>query len=161
MPSSPTPPRRRRSSSAGSPRTMHRPKADRPRSSACCKACRRVPRPWKGRLMANHDDLDLIHLFGLSAEEASGLGLDLSAQSEAEDGRRKPEERARHFRLPTPASRPGGEPVPPAGTPGLVAHAPDGSPAAAHAPGAGRTLTSDAVSDELALLAMLECSQTR
>src|SRR5919202_3499159 len=30
--------------------------------------------------MASHEDLDLIRLFGLSAEEASGLGLDPSVQ---------------------------------------------------------------------------------
>ena len=54
--------------------------------------------------MASPDDLDLIRLFGLSAEEAGGLGLAPSAQREAEDGRRKTEERARDFRLPPPAS---------------------------------------------------------
>src|SRR5436190_1186449 len=107
MPSSPTPARRRRSSSAGAPRTMI---ARWPRSSACCKASRRVPRPWKGRPMASHDDLDLIRLFGLSAEEAGGLGLAPSAQREAEDGRRKTEDgrqrAASVSHLPPPASPP-------------------------------------------------------
>ena len=31
--------------------------------------------------MASHDDLDLIRLFGLSAEEAGGLGLAPSTQA--------------------------------------------------------------------------------
>ena len=55
--------------------------------------------------MASHDDLDLIRLFGLSAEEASGLGLAPSTQSEVEDARRKTDERAHPFHLPPPTSR--------------------------------------------------------
>src|SRR5919199_1532337 len=117
MPSLPTPPRRRPSSSAGSPQTMM---AGWPRSSACCKACRRAPRSWKGRPMASHEDLDLIRLFGLSAEEASGLGLDPSVQPP----RPAPSERRSAARGPAPvAPRRSGahaEPVAPEGAPGIV-----------------------------------------
>src|SRR5919202_1219150 len=117
MPSSPTPPRRRPSSSAGSPPTMM---AGRPHSSACCKACRRAPRPWKGRPMASHDDFDLIRLFGLSAEEANGLGLDPSGQPP----RPAPAERRSAVPGPVPVAqrRPGAhaEPISPEDAPGIV-----------------------------------------
>src|SRR5437763_9862557 len=119
MPSSPTPPRRRPSSSAGSPPTMM---GGWPRSSACCKACRRAPRPWKGRPMASHDDLDLIRLFGLSAEEASGLGLDPSVQPPRPAPAAPAERRLAARPARVAQRRPGAhaEPVSPEGAPGIV-----------------------------------------
>src|SRR5437764_7836545 len=169
-PSSPTPARHRPSSSAGSPRTMQRSKAARPRSSACCKACRRAPLLWKGPLMANHDDLYLISLFGLSAEEATGLGLGPSGQPPRAGGlpahaERSPAARPAAQQHPTGAHA---EPVPPAGAAGFVAYAPEGSQAAAHAPEAERSYRPQADRDadrarresELALLAMFESADT-
>ena len=70
--------------------------------------------------MASHDDLDLIRLFGLSAEEASGLGLDPSVQPP----RPAPSERRSAARGPAPvAPRRSGahaEPVGPEGAPVIV-----------------------------------------
>src|SRR5205809_8077201 len=106
--------------------------------------------------MASHDDLDLIRLFGLSAEEAGGLGLAPSAQPPraappVSGGLPAPAERssaarpAAQQRLSGFSPGPTGalaEPVPPAPA------APDGSMAAAGAQGADR-----GIDDELALLA--------
>ncbi|HKC76607.1 MAG TPA: Hpt domain-containing protein, partial [Chloroflexota bacterium] len=69
--------------------------------------------------MASHDDLDLIRLFGLSAEEASGLGLAPSAQP---PGPEPAERRSAARPAPVAPRRPGAhaEPVAPEGAPGIV-----------------------------------------
>src|ERR671933_101186 len=72
--------------------------------------------------MASHDDLDLIRLFGLSAEEASGLGLDPSVQPPRPAPPAPAERRSAARPAPVAQRRPAAhtEPISPEGAPGIV-----------------------------------------